>query len=270
MGDDVRKNIFAGTAWVLLLLLAADLLTSCATKKPEPPPVVEIAEPAAEIVAPRTETVIVFRLNLRSEPSAHSKILGLLNQGDVVEIQEHRGNWAKVLTPEKREGWVLAPGSLSGFARPSVRKKPALKKEQEPVRDQRAAQQQPGSAAEREPAAEPHGATGSDGKPGAGVATGAGAGPADSAGSGHEVAAQGPDQSKGVDREMIFIEIVPSRQPGDQRKHNGRSQQDVQAGSKARPGAPPESNPPSADAAAPDADPANMGAARAAGPGGPP
>jgi SH3-like domain-containing protein len=267
MGDDVRKNMFARTGWVLLLLLMTDLVTGCATKKPEPPPLVEIAEPAPEVVAPRTETVIVHRLNLRSAPSAHSKIRGVLNQGDVVEIHEQQGNWVRVVTPEKKEGWVLAPGDLSGFAQVSVRKKPVLNKEQELVRDKRAAQQQPASTGEREPVAEPHGITSSDSKSEAGVARSAGAGQASVAGSSQDVAAQRPDQLKGADHEMIFIEIVPSREQGDQRKNNGRSREGVQAGSTALQGVAPGSNAPSSNASDPGADPGTVGAAQAAVPG---
>jgi hypothetical protein len=270
MGDDLRYNMFAGTAWVLSLLLLADLLTGCATKQPEPPPVVEIAQPAEEVVAPRTETVIVFRLNLRSEPSAHSKILGALNRGDVVEIQEQQGNWVRVVTPEKKEGWVLAPGDLSGFAQPRVRKKPALNKEQDPVRDQMAPQQQPASAAEREPVVKSHEVSGSDGKPEAGAAKSQDAGQASAAGFGQDVAAQRPDQPKDVDHEMIFIEIVPSREPGGQRKHNGHSQEGVQAGSTPLQGVAPASNAPPPDASGLDGDPGTRGAAHAAGPNGAP
>lgn len=51
-------------------------------------------------------TVRVPRLNLRNKASADSRILGILEKGDLLEVISVTDDWLKVISPSKKAGWV--------------------------------------------------------------------------------------------------------------------------------------------------------------------
>lgn len=51
-------------------------------------------------------TVKVPRLNLRNKASADSRILGILEKGDLLEVISVTDEWLKVISPSKKVGWV--------------------------------------------------------------------------------------------------------------------------------------------------------------------
>lgn len=48
----------------------------------------------------------ILRLTLRADPAAGSKILGVIESGQELEVVSEAENWSQVRLPDGREGWV--------------------------------------------------------------------------------------------------------------------------------------------------------------------
>lgn len=98
-----------GLAVSVLLILTC---IGCATPRTAP---LVAAKPTKEEPKPRAESVTADRLNLRSLPSNHSEIISRLTKGESVNILGAVVTWVKVVTEDGKEGYVYAPGYLTGF-----------------------------------------------------------------------------------------------------------------------------------------------------------
>ena len=99
-----RKRWIKKTAYLFALLLSALALVSCSKLQRD---VTSFSEKVKEkFHAKKKETVTANRLNLRKEPSTHSRAFSVLRKGDELEVYHLTGKWAKVKTSDEREGWV--------------------------------------------------------------------------------------------------------------------------------------------------------------------
>lgn len=56
--------------------------------------------------------IIVEAINVRTAPSLNGQVITTLNQGEVVQALESKGQWLKILTSDNKEGYIHANDSL--------------------------------------------------------------------------------------------------------------------------------------------------------------
>ncbi len=127
----IRFALFVFLTLMLIDSASRDGIAEATTLKETPKAVTEAPPNTAA-------TVTASRLNLRKEASVSSRILGVLEKGDLLEVTSVSGDWLKVITLSKKVGWVYrlyVDTDLKAEKKPPASSNESVKTLQQPAKD---------------------------------------------------------------------------------------------------------------------------------------